>query len=381
MKERWSLDEAVYRIFGTAGVLLLGAVLYLHFSNADRPLPTKPAVMPPPAPPANAVASLPPTGKPAITATPEPPTLRSPHVSFDQRACLARTGTRVTDRHTVHRWVDAQGITHYSDTLPQGDELRDYRQIVARETQPVLVEIEAANAVLPGHVRDHATRDAKAIARVFDDVLGIDTRGGLALRIVFAGTDAAFRQHAGRDPVSTTGVYRSANRTIVVRTQPRTEATLSILRHEITHALIHEWLGHLPTALNEGLAEYFQQFTASGMGGHVDPNDYARRMRADRAASNTRQYLTTLLGMPHENFHGSQRDAHYTRSLALVSVLMAEPSHRSALAAVLRAQRSNPCTPVDAASVLEKHWPGGLNALAEAWSKHQLGQSLRVHSY
>lgn len=39
----------------------------------------------------------------------------------------------------------------------------------------------------------------------------------------------------------------------------RTEATLSDLRHEMTHALLHQHLQFLPLWMDEGLAEYFEE--------------------------------------------------------------------------------------------------------------------------
>ena len=379
MKHPWSNDAAIYRAVAVVGVLLLGVLLYLHFTYDGR----RPSALQDPSAPA--LLSQPSLPEPVIEPENEPEEAmaipRSAHIRFDHRACLARTSARVPEAKAVHRWVDAKGVVHYSDQPPQGLDHQAYTQVAARDVQPVLVEISSLDAVLPVQVRDHATTDAVAIGRVFKDVLGIDTQGGLALRIVFAGTDTTFRKVAGKDPVSASGIYNPAQRMIVVRTQRSHQTTLAILRHEITHALIHEWIGNLPTALNEGLAEYFEHFAASGMGGHVDPNEYARRMQRNRAASSNRNTLIRLLQMPHENFHADQRSAHYTRSLALISTMMGEPSRRSALSAVLRAQRNTPCTPVDAVNVLDRAWPGGLADLALAWNRHQTNPPLSSHAY
>ncbi len=377
MKRHRSNGAAIYRAVGAAGLLVLGGMLHLHFTYDGR-RPWAPQEPPAPAPQPQPQPSLPePAAEPAETTT----IPRIAHIRFDRQACLARTGARVPEAKAVHRWVDATGVVHYSDLPPEGRDHQGHTLIAARDVQPVLVEISSLDTVLPVQVRDHATTDAVAIGRVFKDVLGIDTQGGLALRIVFAGTDTAFGKAAGKKPISASGIYKPAERMILVRTQRSDQATLAVLRHEITHALIHEWIGNLPTTLNEGLAEYFEHFAASGMGGRVDPNDYARRIRRDHASNNGRSALIRLLQLPYESFHANRRSTHYTHSLALVSTMMAEPSRRSALATVLRAQRSNPCAPVDAASVLDRAWPGGLADLAVAWNKHQLNPQLSLHAY
>lgn len=374
-KHRRSTAAAIYRATGAVVLLLLGGLLYLHFTWNGRIPPVSSAQ------PMPDLQARPPVPEPVTE--PEEPEVRprTAHARFDRQACLARTGARVPEAKAVHRWVDAKGVVHYSDRPPEGQDHQSHTLVAARDVQPVLVEISALDAVLPVQVRDHANTDAVAIGRVFKDVLGIDTQGGLALSIVFAGTDAAFQKAAGKNPVSTSGVYMPGQRKIVVRTQRSSQATLAVLRHEITHALVHEWIGNLPTPLNEGLAEYFEHFTASGMGGRVDPNAYARHMRGAHESGNSQRALTRLLQLPYGRFHASGRSKHYTQSLALISTMMSEPSRRAVLASVLRAQRSTPCDSIDAARVIGRTWPGGLADLAKAWSKHQLATNLSSHSY
>lgn len=375
MKHQRPTGAAIYRAIGAVVLLLLGGLLYLHFTYDGR-IPTASHEQPMPE-----LQARPPAPEPVVE--PEEPevTPRTAHIRFDRQACLARTGARVPGAKAVHRWVDAKGVVHYSDRPPEGPDHQAHTLVAARDVQPVLVEISSLDAVLPVQVRDHANTDAVAIGRVFKDVLGIDTQGGLALRIVFAGTDAAFRKASGKSARSAAGVYMPGQRKIVVRTQHSSQATLAVLRHEITHALVHEWIGNLPTPLNEGLAEYFEHFSASGMGGRVDPSAYARRMRRDHEPGNVRPALTRLLQLPYESFHASRRSTHYTHSLALISTMMSEPSRRAALASALRAQRGTPCDPIDAARVLDRMWPGGLADLATAWNKHQIATNPPSHSY
>lgn len=364
MRRRWAREDVVPVAFAAIGGLMLAALLYRHFDDT-----------PPDRAPTAAPVSVPLTG---VRGTERPP--RGRHVPFDVQSCLARTGRNLAPVSAVHRWIDARGIVHYSDRAPVGNDHREHRVETARDVQAVDVTLEVVDATLPPHARSRAIADAVAIGRVFDDVLGLDVRGGLALNVVLAGTDDAFRRYAPNS-ISQTGVYMPPRRLIVVRAQPKPEQTLAILRHEIVHALVHEWIGYLPTALNEGLADYFEAFTPQGMGGRVDPSVYVSQMQRTGESQHPRAELDELLALPHADFHGYRRGENYRRSLALVSTLMAIPSRRAALAAVLQAQRRQPCSPVDAAHWLEPNWPGGLDDLAAAWNSHQRGEGLGHHNF
>lgn len=365
---RWgSSEDALIRVLGICGVLLIGGLLYLHFNHRKS------------APPPSAPQTFGPlTEVRGVTAQ---PSARAPHYRFDQAACLARTGRQVAPAQTVHRWVDAAGVVHYSDQPPESADSRDHSQRLADDAPPVTVTIEPVDARLPPHATSRAITDAVAIGKVFKDVFELDTGGGLALRVSLAGSDAAFRRVAPRDTPSDSGVYSPKDRRIVVRTQDMPERTLEVLRHEITHALVHEWVGDLPTALNEGLADYFEHFEARGMGGQVNPKNYLWQMKQAMTRGPAEPALAKLLSLPYQNFHAYDRSENYARSLALISTLMSDPQGRKALGWVLQRQRGRPCLPIDAEALVRAKAPTGFADLARRWRAHQGGQATTVHSY
>ena len=365
-------EERLFRVLGVCAMLLVGGLLYLHFTHRKAP--------PPPAQPQSFAPLTDIRGVTPPTRHASPVRDRSAHSRFDQAACLARTGHRPAPAQNVHRWVDAAGVVHYSDRPPASADIRDHTRRVADDTPPVTVTIDPVEARLPPHAISRAVADATAIGKVFKDVFELDTEGGLALRVTLAGSDAAFRRAAPRSP-SASGVYMPGARHIVVRTQSTPEHTLDVLRHEITHALVHEWIGNLPTALNEGLADYFEHFEARGMGGQVDPERYARQMLQAATPAAAEPSLAHLLGLPHRNFHAYDRSENYARSLALVSTLMSDADGRRALGAVLREQRSRPCNAVDALSLLRSNAPRGFAHLAQRWQTHQRGDGLHTHAF
>lgn len=303
------------------------------------------------------------------------------HVLWDEARCLAQTGRTVAAHQTVHRWTDANGVAHFSDRPPATGTPRDHRVQALALDDPVALDIVARDARLPPHVTSLAVADAVAIAKVLRGVLGIRTDGGLRLTVLLAGSDAAFEQAIGQPRGRRAGVYMGARRQIVVRTQPDEARTLAVLRHEIAHALVHEWIGRLPDALNEGLAEYFEELAVQGMGGTVDTRGYAARLRTAALGGAPGMALRRLLALGYDDFHGHAEARHYTWSLGLVSALMADSDGVRALSAVLAAQRAQPCQPVDAAAVLSRRGARALEHIAERWALHLRGGSHGVRSY
>lgn len=288
-------------------------------------------------------------------------------------ACLAHSVPSAAPRAvTVHRWVDAAGITHYSDQAPAAA-VAGHRTIEVAGLPPITVEASGYDVNLPDQLQQRAVIDALAVQRVLRDALGVGVPAGLALKIVFVRAADAYAGLIG-DPVmaGSVGAYSSANRTIYVRMQARDEASFAVLRHEITHALMHEAIGNLPTSLNEGLAEYFGRYRVSGLGGQVDLGaDRDALLRAAPGGDGS-EALVEVLARDGADFYAGDsdvaREQRYLRAYALVALLMRDAPGRAALGAVLTVQQADPCRPLAVESVLGARYPGGLRRLAEAWA-------------
>ncbi|HET7923991.1 MAG TPA: DUF4124 domain-containing protein, partial [Rhodanobacteraceae bacterium] len=200
---------------------------------------------------------------------PRPPEER--HSAEPSAACLARTSDANAPRDaTIHRWVDAAGVTHYSDTAPAAG-VANHRVIEVHGLPPVKVEASGYDVNLPPDLEHRAVVDTLAVQRVFHEALGIDGPAGMALKIVFVGDSGTYGKLIGEPALAASaGAYVPPKHTIYIRMQRDDELAFSILRHEITHALIHEWVGNLPVPVNEGLAEYFRRYRVAGMGGAID---------------------------------------------------------------------------------------------------------------
>lgn len=293
------------------------------------------------------------------------------HAVPDPARCLAGTGTSVREqRVAVHRWVDARGITHYSDRPPTGA-VQDYRRSEVAGLPPVSVRARGEDTNLPSGLEQDAVADALMVDRVLREGLGVDAEAGLALEIVFVASAEAYAKRIGQPALATSaGAYSSKERAITVRLQPDEHGNRTVVRHEIAHALLHERVGLLPVAINEGLAAWFERATTRGMGVAIDGtrDRAALREAAAVVAGTGDEALVDLLAREGEAFYAPGREARYLHAYALVASLMTRPEGRRALGGLLAAQRADSCRPVDAPALLEGSYPGGLAALARDWA-------------
>lgn len=297
-------------------------------------------------------------------------------------ACLAQTGDANAPRDaTIHRWVDAAGVTHYSDTAPTS-EVASHRVIEVHGLAPVKVEASGYDVNLPADLERRAVVDALAVQRVFHEALGIDGPAGMHLRIVFVGNADTYGKLIGEPALAASaGAYVPPQHAIYVRMQADDELAFSILRHEITHALIHEWVGNLPVPINEGIAEYFRRYRVAGMGGAIDfAADHDGLVGAAPSGDGS-DALVEFLALAGPEFYAADRVRRYERAYALVALLLSTPDGAAALHDVLARQKADACVPVPAESILEARYPGGLGALAADWTRFMRDPPATVRAY
>jgi hypothetical protein len=297
-------------------------------------------------------------------------------------ACLAKTaGHDAKPASAIHRWIDAAGVTHYSDQAPTAP-VSEHRVLEVHGLPSVQVEASGYDVNLPSDLQRRAVVDALAVQRVFHDALGIDAPSDTVLKIVFVGDATAYGKLIGDSTLAaSTGAYVPQQHTIYVRMQSDDELAFSILRHEITHALIHEQVGNLPVTLNEGLAEYFRRYRVAGMGGQIDIGADRSVLIGAAPSGDGSDALVELLALSGPDFYAAERDRRYLQAYALVAVLMRGSAEIAALHEVLIRQRAEPCVPIQAEKILDERYPGGLGALARDWATLLREPPSSVRSY
>ncbi|MBA8885989.1 hypothetical protein FHW12_000180 [Dokdonella fugitiva] len=358
-------------------------------TRAARAIPTAAA----PAPVAPAIAAAGPETVPPVAAAPARgladllPAIELPQ-PLQSAACLAHTQAAAKARApvAVHRWVDAAGITHYSDQAPPAN-AQGHRVIAVGGAPAVDVQASGYDVNLPDQLQQRAVADALGVQRVMHDTLGVPVPEGMSLKIVFIRSDSAYAQQVGEPSLAkSSGTYSTLDRTIRVRMQDQDEVNFAVLRHEITHALVHESIGNLPVSLNEGLAEYFGRYRSGGMGGQVDVGEQRQGMVAAAPGGDGSEALVDLLSREGGDFYtetvaAGERERRYLRAYSLVALLMRDREGRLALQGVLSAQAQAPCTPIAAERVLDAGYPGGLGRLAAEWTAFMRNPPSDVRAY
>ncbi len=348
-----------------------------HARKAETPASRSPEPGPPRFPAAPADSPAVPSASPKADAG-----LSAMHAIQLSQPCLAGTARAArTGKVAIHRWEDEKGIVHFSDQAPAGS-MHGHRLIEVGGLPSVIVRATGYDVNLPDFLSQRAVADAQAIEGVLRNSLGVAGESGLALDIEFIASAAAYARRVG-DPLmaGTDGTYSSRDRTIHIRLQDNDESNFRILRHEIVHALVHERIGNLPTAINEGMASYFERVQVSGMGAQVALDETSETLRTAAVATDGRAELVDLLAREGADFYASGREQRYLRAFALVAVLMERPEGRRALGGLLAGQRENPCQPVRAERILERGYPGGLAGLASDWARWLRDPRRSVQAY
>lgn len=319
--------------------------------------------------------------KAAIPEPVAPPPLSEQRDPQPSAACVAKTPDGDQPVASIHRWVDAAGVTHYSDQAPTTP-VSGHRVLEVRGLPGIKVEASGYDVNLPSDLERRAIVDAVAVQRVFHDTLGIDAPSHATLKIVFVGDAGAYAKLVGDGVLAaSSGAFVPAQHTIYVRMQADEEVAFSILRHEIAHALIYERVGDLPVPLNEGLAEYFRRYRPAGMGGQIDMAADHDGLVGAAPSGDGSEALVELMALAGTDFYTADRERRYLRAYALIALLMRDAPGTAALHGLLVRQQAEPCVPIRAEGILDESYPGGLRVLAADWASFLRDPPLSVRAY
>jgi hypothetical protein len=307
--------------------IALAAALSLPACN-EAPIPSEPSVHAPPrieaAPAPALVVQQVELDAPTASAAAADVLRRAIEAAqpLQSAACLAHT--QAATQHApvaVHRWIDAAGIIHYSDQAPPAN-AREPRVVAMVAAPAVVVQASGYDVDLPNQLQQRAVADALGVQRLMHDALGVPIPPGMTLKIVFVRSEQAYARLVGEPALAkSSGAYSTADRTIHVRMQEPEEINFEVLRHEITHALVHESIGNLPISLNEGMAEYFGRYRAEGMGGQVDIGAQRAGLVGAAPGGDGGEALIDLLAREGADFYAEtsaagERERRYLRAYA-----------------------------------------------------------------
>ena len=143
---------------------------------------------------------------------------------------------------------------------------------------------------------------------------------------------------------------------------------MRVVRHEIAHLALGNWLGNTPLWLNEGLAEVverlrFELSSATAPEPGKDIRDVARLRRSGRLPP-----LRTFLAMGRADWNRIGPEIAYPYAWSMVHFLLESPQRRSLTTAYLNTIAQHRCCAFDHEAHLHRVYPGGLSAFSADWA-------------
>lgn len=264
----------------------------------------------------------------------------------------------------LHRWRDASGRRVFSDR-PPASAAADHIAL-ALTADATSVAIDALGGDVPPGLASEIGADLRLLVGQLAGYAGVRLDRHVRLNVLLLHGDAVYGGLGGADAAAlaaSDGMYRAAERMVVVRATLDPPRLRRVLRHEAVHALLHEAIGPVPLWLNEGLAELLE----AGAVGDPAPGKDWRRVLAELPVPERVAVIGAVLDMPHAEFQGPARLRHYAAAWSLVQALVTDAAGQRTLASLLAAQARQPgCAPIDAIGLLDVSYPGGAPALVAA---------------
>ena len=215
-----------------------------------------------------------------------------------------------------------------------------------------------------GNFPDEIERAAEAIVTVWQHWIGAARLRPVRIELVLLGEAADFdamKQSLAPELPQVSGFYATASDQAVVHyvpTMPALNRYTAI--HEVAHLVTASQIGPVDRWLSEGLSEYFETLSEEGEFITVRPNlRYAAELQ--------QQALREFLLLSDASWQSQTSAQHYATAWSLVYFLMDSLRGRVALREVLVRLNSPLRNQLSATELLELSYPGGLNALEQAW--------------
>lgn len=190
----------------------------------------------------------------------------------------------------IYKWIDEQGVTHYSERQSQTQESQEISEKLKKngnvvkfniqgdiefykppqKTKPALVtvDIQLIDYQLAGGRAKEIDENVGAIYQAYSRLFGWNPRPNHPITIKIFGNYAAFEQYqkdvVGARHVVNRSHYLLSRREVLMLGTEFENNTIRTLLHESSHAILHMELNRIPKWINEGLAEVFEYIRSNG---------------------------------------------------------------------------------------------------------------------
>ncbi|MCD8523205.1 MAG: DUF4124 domain-containing protein [Saccharospirillaceae bacterium] len=283
------------------------------------------------------------------------------------------------ERSAVYRWTDSEGNVHFGDRPQQQNVAEDLSKQYAAATQGVRLFMEYPGWAGDAQLEFQLRREADLLYRVLTRFIPQSAWRQINLNLVlFASQDAfdEFRQQQGANR-GWMAYYSGGQNQAYLARQNRDEWTLSIARHEMTHAMMTGMLGTTPVWLSEGMAQYLERLQWQMNSAQVKADHDGFRQLAVRGLTG----FSELADRQHAEFNGMAQESNYVRAAAMVFFLLDHDDGKRWLRQTLGHYAQHPCAPFVAERFFNQAYPGGLAAVNERYTRWLQEGHFTTHYY
>ena len=314
------------------------------------------------------------------------PITHKTHVSSSSKkyknlySCSNRTAIQL-EKKKLYKWKDSNGQQHMSDRFPK---TKDYNNLTVQNLISESffeLNLDRRYSKLPAFASDRMKRDVDQIYKILTYNVGVSQLHPIRLNLKLFDSNAqfnAYKKKVAPGLGTAGGFYISRLNEATVYTGNNDQRMYDVSRHEAVHAINSGAFGRMPTWLNEGLAEYFENLAfEKSMLRIVKPN----KAHLDLLATKPHPPLVHYLNMDDNQWYKeSKKDMHYAMGWSLVYFLMSSDDGKHFLKYMLDHLGHNYCKSIVSLDYINKNYSGGFKAFQRNWGKW-LASAKRAHRY
>jgi hypothetical protein len=279
----------------------------------------------------------------------------------------------------IYHWTDKDGKRHYSDVKPLSEndkyQVKDYTPTLASTLD---VEFVLHGYSLPLDVENKIRLSAAKLQEGYLNVLSLPLKPIPKIKIRIFNSKSQFRRYYsnvaggnGMSPHNVAGFF-SPRLFEVALYKTDIDSMLRTIVHELSHLLLGNTYGYIPTWLNEGLAEYFEQISVKGLSVEIRPNYHSDKRIKSFYRSNgllSLRYYFSKDSTAWYSANDTSGSAYYDHAWSLVFFLMSSRDGKLALSRMFAHLQTYPYSPHVNFTLVHRYYPGGLSALQDDWIK------------
>ena len=315
--------------------------------------------------------------KPAINTT---PIYSSTSKYKNLYSCSNRTAIQL-EKKKLYKWKDADDQLHMSDRFPKTKNYKDLTIQNLRSDSFFELNLDSRYSQLPAFASDRMKRDVDQIYKILTKNVGVSQLNPIRLNLKLFDSKSQFNAYMKKVAPglgTAGGFYISRLNEATVYTGNNDQRMYDVSRHEAVHAINNGAFGRMPTWLNEGLAEYFENLKfEKSMLRIVKPN----QAHLELLSTKPHPPLIFYLNMNDEQWYQeSDKDIHYAMGWSLVYFLMSSDKGKQFLKYMLDHLGHNYCKSIVSLDYINKNYIGGFKTFQREWGKW-LSSTKQAHRY